>query len=203
MTIQEKYQAFIKKIKWGKKTNVDATKLHLMKTYDPKELSEIEDFGRELAAKLETAVDAYESRYGELEVGSDDGFYDLRCHVASMGEAAVERAIKNPKLLQTRHRRHNYRENFFYIFPFDDDHKMLTLDYYTKACDRIRKYIGEPEDIDQNEVLDVLSEIEKGIFSDQHSYESLTQLSNDSDIMGEMGYSLPNIWKDGTRFYGK
>lgn len=206
MNVNQKYRKFIKDVNWANgKTHKDSSdlKLYIMNKYSKEFLKEVEEFGRGLASRLYEAVEEYQNRYDYLEVGSDDGFCDLRAHVASMGEEAVERAVKNPKLLQSRYRRGDYQENFFYIFPYEDDYKMFEIDYYLESTKRIRKEIGQPIDMDQQEVLEICDEIDNGVFNPEYSYDYLSNLSKAADIMGEVGYTLPNIHKDGLTFYGK
>jgi hypothetical protein len=203
MNYEEEFKKIVKEINWSADTDVDMVKLSLMKRYTYDQIVKIEEVGTKQYKQLSGNVQRYESLGKSLDIGSGDGFHDLLSHVIGEGEESVNAHCFAPYLLQEKYDRGDYTENFYYVFPSENDYKMLTLDYYTESTARIREIIGEPSNMDEHDVLDVCAEIEAGDFNNRHTYKSLTELSNESGIMSELGYLLPNIWSDGRKFYGK
>lgn len=192
----EKYDKIRQDVAWGSGEDSDVTKKRLMDTYSIEDLAEVEDFARGLSSKIEDAVSAYEEkacRY--LSVGSDDGYYDLRCHIASEGVEEAMKYVDDPTLLEERAEKYDYEENFFYVFPDAGDYDMLNIGYYKKHANRMKEELGEPSTVDEHDALCVVEEIEQGIFNPSHDYTKLSKLG--------LGYYLPNIWKNGLRFYKK
>lgn len=97
------------------------------------------------------AVDKYEAEHlPHLEVGSDDGFSDLRYHVVGLGQVEFEKALKNPKLLELRYRKNDYKESFAYVFQKPDpprtvDQKAASIRLLKKNLDEMERQIRELE----------------------------------------------------------
>lgn len=193
-----KYDTILNEINWNTKADVPAIKRFLMEKYSPEEMEEFTTAFGENLVRLQRAISEYESEKGDINIGSDDGFHDVTCHVVGLGDEALNAAIENPKLVEERYNDHDYKENVYYAIPYRDDYKMLTLDYYKEKMAEIREDLGKIDTMDKSDVLDIVEEIEAGIFKDEYTYDGLAKLSM---AAGLSPYFLGNIWSDGRNYY--
>lgn len=124
--MKEKLPALAPEVAWGiigrmgwnnsKKNDYAAIAQKFFQELGAIGMKRLERFVFARASDLYSAVEKYEQEHGDLEVGSDDGFSDLRYHVVGMGKVAFEMAMEDPKLLQTRYRAGLYQESFAYCF---------------------------------------------------------------------------------------
>ena len=184
-------------LNWDKDSDYDKHKAYIMSKYTLEQAQELRDILGNQLNKLYGAVKDYELKHcTDLDLGSDDGMSDRLNHAASLGADKIESFIKNPKLLEGI----DYRESFSYCFPYDDDYKMLDLNYYKQYAKEIRENLKKQVDVDPMDVYDmelIVDEIEKGDFSGDHTYQSLYDLGKKVGI----GCFAANIWSDGKKFY--
>ncbi len=114
----DKAWALIAEIGWGSRTT---DYKHVAETYfkllGKKGMKQLEDFVGAKVYELGKAVSDYETLHGtSLEVGSDDGFSDLRYHIVGMGKHEFDRCIADPPKMQIRSRKGEYTESFAYAF---------------------------------------------------------------------------------------
>lgn len=117
----ERAWALIAEMGWGGRT-VDYK--HLAETYfkllGKKTMAQLEKFVGARVGDLHLAVKNYEKNHASLEVGSDDGFSDLRYHVVGMGKDELDACIADPRKLAIRYRMGEYEESFAYVFQEPD-----------------------------------------------------------------------------------
>lgn len=100
---------------------------HLAETYfkllGKKKMRDLEQFVSARASDLYGAVKRYEADPAEggcggrdLEVGSDDGFSDLRYHIVGMGKDEFDACMGDPEKMEIRSRKGEYTESFHYVF---------------------------------------------------------------------------------------
>lgn len=141
--------ALIAEIGWGtKSTNTRALAKEWYKEIGTKGMEDLAAFVDARASDLYSAVRKYESEQGDLEVGSDDGFSDLRYHVVGLGQAEFEKAFDNPELLQRRYQADEYTESFAYVFQKPDPprtkaDKEKSVDKLLEAAQSINRTIRD------------------------------------------------------------
>ena len=109
--------ALIEKMGWSKQADYNEIARTFFKKLGTLKMQKLEKFVKDRASELYSAVTKYESETGgELEVGSDDGFSDLRYHIVGMGKLIFDESLADPQLMQTRYSHGNYKESFIYCF---------------------------------------------------------------------------------------
>ena len=147
--------ALIAEIGWGSRTT-DYN--HIAETYfkllGEKKMTQLASFVGARVSDLGKAVEKFEedNRFDNvsLEVGSDDGFSDLRYHVVGLGKFAFEQAMEDPKLLQVRSRSGQYTESFAYCFsqpdpPRTEENKLRSRELLVKNVAALEKQLREIE----------------------------------------------------------
>jgi len=113
----EKAWNLIKQINWGKEADYVQKAKVWWKQLGKETMEELSDFVRTRVSDLALAVAKYENENGiRLMVGSDDGFSDLRYHVVGLGQNEFDLAMANPKRLEERYLKGDYKESFAYVF---------------------------------------------------------------------------------------
>lgn len=122
-----------KKFKLGKDDSVAWGLIEQMgwnKTADPKKIAKfwfdqlgkgdmeaLSDFVSARVNELGQAVTKWELETGKsIEIGSDDGYSDVRYHIVGMGKGVFDDNIRNPELVGSRYRANQYQESFAYVF---------------------------------------------------------------------------------------
>lgn len=95
-------------------------------------MEKLREFVDDRVKELGEAVEKYEREVGPLEVGSDDGFSDLRYHVVGLGQEPFNWAMEYPKTLEHRYKGGLYKESFAYCFlepepPRTEEQRKKTL----------------------------------------------------------------------------
>lgn len=108
----------IQEMGWGTETtDYDALSEKFFEKWGKLKMQQLESFVSDRVYDLAKAVTQYEEKNNcPLQVGSDDGFSDLRYHVVGLGKKEFEKNLKNPKLLQKRESKGEYKESFHYAF---------------------------------------------------------------------------------------
>lgn len=101
---------------WSKEADIDAMAKFWWTKLGKETMEALRRFVDARCSDLYSAVNKYEQKNGELFVGSDDGFSDLRYHVVGLGQKAFEEAMQDPRKLQERYLKHDYKESFAYVF---------------------------------------------------------------------------------------
>lgn len=117
MTDQEGWQ-LIQTIGWGTKTtDYDAIAKEMFSNLGTEKANQLSVFVSDRVNELGVAVDNYERENNiSLEVGSDDGFSDLRYHIVGMGQKEFVKCMGNPLKMQERYKKNQYKESFAYAF---------------------------------------------------------------------------------------
>lgn len=106
---------------WSKQADYKAIAQTFFKKLGKSGMKKLDQFVGDRVSQLGTAVANYERETGKsLEVGSDDGFSDLRYHIVGMGQEIFDEALRDPQVMQTRSRQGNYKESFAYCFMQPD-----------------------------------------------------------------------------------
>jgi len=111
--------SLIAEMGWGGRTE---NYKHLAETYfkflGKKGMQELYDFVTARVKELGEAVAMYDQLnvLTSLEVGSDDGFSDLRYHIVGLGKDEFDACMKDPRKMQIRYRKEEYKESFAYVF---------------------------------------------------------------------------------------
>lgn len=141
--------ALIAEIGWGtKSTNNRALAKQWYAEIGTKGMEQLEAFVNARASDLYSAVNKYEEQHGELEVGSDDGFSDLRYHIVGLGQAEFEKCMANPLEMQKRYQADEYKESFSYVFQKPDPprtkaDKEKSVDKLLEAAQSINRTIRD------------------------------------------------------------
>lgn len=117
----------IEQMEWSKQADYKEIAEKWFKKLGKAGMRKLEKFVGDRVSQLGAAVSQYEadpaeggSGGGNLEVGSDDGFSDLRYHIVGMGQQVFDEALRDPQVMQTRYRQGNYKESFAYCFMQPD-----------------------------------------------------------------------------------
>lgn len=115
--IAEEAWTKISQIGWGtKSTDCQEIARAIYNTFGKEKVKQLENFVRTRVSDLYRAVVAYEAVHGDLDIGSDDGFSDLRYHVVGLGMHEFDECLSDPKLLEKRYLARDYKESFAYCF---------------------------------------------------------------------------------------
>lgn len=143
----QKAWSLIEEMGWGSRT-VDYK--HLSETYfkllGHKGMMLLEKFVNARVSDLWVAVKNYEHDNGSLEVGSDDGFSDLRYHIVGMGKDEFDVCMADPKKMEIRHKKGEYKESFAYVFqepdpPRTKKQKKATLEKLVAEAERLQEAV--------------------------------------------------------------
>ena len=145
--------ALIAEIGWGRTTDYDDIAKTYFKLLGAAKMKQLHKFVLDRVCDLGNAVKLYENcdlDSGTLEVGSDDGFSDLRYHVVGLGKFAFEQAMEDPKLLEVRSRSGQYTESFAYCFhqpdpPRTEENKLRSRELLVKNLAALEKDIRDLE----------------------------------------------------------
>ena len=154
----ERAWALIAEMGWGSRT-VDYK--HLAETYfkllGKGRMKQLESFVGARVEQLGAAVSRYEADPAEggsggrdLEVGSDDGFSDLRYHVVGLGKNEFNACMADPMKLEYRSCMGEYTESFAYCFsqpdpPRTEENKLRSRELLVKNLAALEKDIRELE----------------------------------------------------------
>lgn len=107
----------IGEMNWGMSSNSCVMAKKWYREIGPRKMTELHKFVALRAEELYAAVQRHESETGDtLEVGSDDGFSDLRYHIVGQGLEVFEANLENPILMAERCKMGEYKESFDYVF---------------------------------------------------------------------------------------
>ncbi len=115
MTAEQGWK-LVAKMGWSKEADIDAMAKFWWTKLGKETMEALRRFVDARCSDLYSAVNKYEQKNGKLFVGSDDGFSDLRYHVVGLGQKAFEEAMQDPRKLQDRYLKHDYKESFAYVF---------------------------------------------------------------------------------------
>lgn len=121
--------------------------------YGTKGMETIHNFAIDRKNQLYNAIMKYEGFNGHLDIGSDDGLSDLVWHVIGLGESVFHENLENPRLLEERYKKGDYKESFAYVFhkpepPKSKRQKNLdTLNLILKRQSDLRNLIRDAEQL--------------------------------------------------------
>jgi hypothetical protein len=117
----------IEQMGWSKRADYKKIAATFFKKLGKRGMEQLSDFVGARVGFLGGAVSMYEADPAEggsggrsLEVGSDDGFSDLRYHIVGLGQAEYDKCLGNPEEIEKRYKRGDYKESFAYCFMQPD-----------------------------------------------------------------------------------
>lgn len=208
--MNEKYERISADICWSKDTDNEATKLRLMQTYSKEDINEAHEYARELLNRLrmagiETKLCEHNGYYGEV-------VHDCMCHMVAFGERIVNLYLEQPELAIKLFDSGGVVENFFCVFPSDEDYEMMNPSYHQNL---VHRYLEELEEIksallfkynpqflkseggyDYEMAEDVLKEVRLGIKNNDRDYNMIYKSTQ------HLGHCAlyANVWKDFMKF---
>ena len=141
--------SLIAQMQWSKEADYKAIAAEFYKKLGKGGMKQLGSFVGARVGQLGEAVDRYEQETGnKLEVGSDDGFSDLRYHIVGMGQETFDEAVRDPQVMQTRARQSNYKESFAYCFlqpdpPRTAKQKQASFDKLMSEIERMNKRVED------------------------------------------------------------
>jgi hypothetical protein len=161
----DQFWAIVAEINWGENhrtIDINKMKLRLMRKYTQEQLDQADDRVREMTSALARATRAWEKGPGREIDAYGDSWDDLLNHIVGCGREEYEAAVADPGKVAERYNSGDYWESFAYCFPWSEDYKKLTLEYYRKWAKRVHaeweeELMGEPEALE--EVLDWLHSV--------------------------------------------
>ena len=143
--------ALIAEMGWGSRTT---DYKHIAETYfkllGKKGMKQLEKFVGERVCDLGSAVKRYEDGNGSIEVGSDDGFSDVRYHIVGLGKDTFDVCMADPLEIQNCYRLGKYKESFAYAFqepdpPRTEENKEASRKLLVKNVAALEKQLREIE----------------------------------------------------------
>jgi hypothetical protein len=221
--MNELYEKICRYINWGKDTNVDTMKLNLIQDFTKEELFEAKKYAQGLINRLceaETAI------IEDCFVPRGDSVHDFLCHMVSKGEAFVDELCESRFRAVEIFEAGDYEENFFYVFPYEDEYdddgnyKDTTARRYWKWVSEIkaqfREFLHNPDhesnvitcspgwkpNISQENIkmmFEVLEEIWNLKWNSNRDYDTIYKATGD---WGH-GATVANLWSDFGKYYAK
>jgi len=218
--MNETYEMICQFVNWNKETKVDEKKLMLMQSFSPEVLMEAHEYAKGLYGRLREAgierdIAEYNGYYG-------DSVHDCMTELVAHGEEYVQHVIENPDIALNRFKDDDYTENFFYVFPYDEDWSLLDAPHYWGSVCRLNQVLRDflsgkdtsvvtrydekfniiPNKLSHEQVkmiADVLEEIWNLKWNSNRDYDTIYKNSED---LGH-GAWLANLWSDFGKYYAK
>lgn len=157
--MNETYEKICRFIDWDSETDVDDMKFKLMSSFSKEELEEAKNhasvlYGKLAKAGIERSLSEHHGYYG-------DSIHDCLSELVAHGEEYVESILENPYLALNRFKDDDYTENFFYVFPSEDEYEYLSSKHYWDTVSQmkslLRKITSPNVDFDDEELFPVRS----------------------------------------------
>jgi hypothetical protein len=114
----------IEAMKWSKEADYSFLAKRFFHGLGIPKMNELRHFVNDRVNDLYEAADKWEKNNGrQLQIGSDDGYSDLRYHVVGLGKEEFEKALNDPEELEKRYLAHDYKESFAYVFHVPEPEK--------------------------------------------------------------------------------
>lgn len=204
------YETIVADICWDKNTNIDETKLRLMQHYSKEDIDEAHEYAHILLQKLHDI--GIDDKMAEIQGYYGDSVHDCLCELVAHGERFFNMIMEKPEMALKMFECRQYTENFLYVFPSDEDFKMLSHSYHREQVgpllaelDEIRSsllakynpdWLKKEGGYDCDMAEDVLKEVHAGIKNEKRVYGEIYAATEN------LGHHAlyANVWSDFMKF---
>lgn len=135
----EKFWDFVRRCDWLKDYDFERIKMKMLRTLTKQEVESYRDVFGEFRNKLSVKLDNVVSGV------SDDSYSDLLAHVVGSGKELYDAVMDDPSIAQKIIDNYDYRENFSYSFPYDDDWNMLDKKPHIERAQEAVEELSNPD----------------------------------------------------------